>query len=113
MNNSRTEDFEIISKLFYYGPHPDVRWTRRANFIIFLVACGYREIRGIKISNGVKFVSMKAQITHEENVRKNNRAKMNKKMNSKVGTKEERIRKWRRDKIFYEEGLIRLVASFL
>ena len=90
-----------------------MRWERRANFIIFLVACGYRDIRGTKTLKGVKFVSIKAQITHEQNVRKNNRAKMNQKMNSKADNKEERIRKWLREKIFCEEGLIRLIASFL
>ena len=113
MDTDRNDDFGVISKLFYYGPHPDIRWTRRANFIIFLVGCGYRDIRGIKTPKGIKFVSTKAQVTHEQNVRKNNRAKMNQKMNGKVETKDEKIRKWRRDKIFFEEGLVRLVASFL
>jgi len=113
MDTDRNEDFSLISKLFYYGPHPDVRWMRRANFIIFLVACGYRDICGTKTSKGVKFVSIKAQITHEENVRKNNRTKMNQKMSGKIGKKEEQILKRRREKIFCEEGLIRLIASFL
>ncbi len=111
--SGKNQDLEVVSKLFYYGSHPDMKWQRCKNFIMFLVACGYRDICGTKTPQGVKFVSTKAQITHEQNVRKNNRAKMNKKMNGKVETKEERIRKWRREKIFCEEGLIRLVASFL
>lgn len=111
--SGKNQDLEVVSKLFYYGSHPDMKWQRCKNFIMFLVACGYRDICGTKTPQGVKFVSTKAQITHEQNVRKNNRAKMNQKMNGKVEKKEERIRKWRREKIFCEEGLIRLIASFL
>ena len=111
--SGKNQDLEVVSKLFYYGSHPDMKWQRCKNFIMFLVACGYRDICGTKTPQGVKFVSTKAQITHEQNVRKSNRAKMNQKMNGKVETKEEIIRKWRREKIFSEEGLIRLVASFL
>jgi Ankyrin repeats (many copies) len=111
--SGQNQDLEVVSKLFYYGSHPDMKWQRCKNFIMFLVACGYRDICGTKTPQGVKFVSTKAQITHEQNVRKNSRDKLNQKLNGKLGTKDERIRKWRREKIFCEEGLIRLIASFL
>jgi len=102
------EEIAIISKVFFYGPHPDMRWERRKNYVMFLVAVGYRPIKG-------PFVSNKAKIKHDENVRKASRLRIEKALRDKpeIETKDQQIRRFRRERVFCVEGLVRLIASFL
>jgi len=94
-------DDEIINNAFYYGPHIDMRWERRKDFIITLVGSGFINIKG-------PFVSNKAMITHLDNIRKIKNKKVEKEEN-----KEEKICRIRREKVFCTDGLKQLIVSFL
>ena len=94
MLSTKQKDIErnIIRKIFAEGPHPDARWNRRWPLMNVMTGCGYRPIK-----------SMLLEL-------------INNKSPSDLGKKVMKKKEWiqyRMGLIFSNDGLLRLIVSFL
>jgi ankyrin repeat protein len=94
MLSTKQKDIErnIIRKNFAEGPHPDARWARRWPLLNVMVGCGYRPTRRMLL----ELINNKSPFD----------------FGSKVMSKKEWIQ-YRKGLVFSNDGLLRLIVSFL